>query len=204
MLLVKIAEVYSHVLELAALAVEAAALHIGGAVRHAILAGDVSLLLKLVLTVGESTAVAIFAVLCCHPKLAQLRLCFLLELKLRVLLQLDLHLWLEARNEGWGCDRRHEARRGERLLHGQRGEEVVPLRLSQLQFDFHDFFATFGQESRTLGRSEYGDRSNRGHGILIAVTAVVGLPCHALALLVSFFRGRERGKECSEVVLNLS
>lgn len=135
---------------MATLAVEAAALHIGGAVRHAVLAGDVSFLLELVLTVSKSTAVAIFALMCCHPELAQLRLCFLLEFELRVLLLHHLHLWFEARNEGRGCDGRHEALRGKLPLYGQRGEEVVPLLLRQLLFDLRNFFATFGEESGAL------------------------------------------------------
>ena len=58
------------VLELATLAIEAATLHISLAVRHAVLAGDMSFFLQLMLTMCKSAAVSVFALTCGHPELA--------------------------------------------------------------------------------------------------------------------------------------
>lgn len=96
LLAVEVGEVDGGVLELAAVAVEAGALHVGDAVRHAPLAGHVCLLLQLVLTMGESAALAIFALTGSHVELAQLRLRLLLEVHLGL-----RDLRRRARHERW-------------------------------------------------------------------------------------------------------
>jgi len=69
-LLLEVREVYRGVHELAAAAIDAVALLIGCARRHAVLASDVGLLLQLVDAVGEGALVAEFTGAGLAPELA--------------------------------------------------------------------------------------------------------------------------------------
>ena len=77
-LLIEIREVDCRVHKLASLAVDAIALLVSSASCHTVLAGDVRLLLQLVLTVGESTVFSKLTDTTLLPELAKLGLLLLL------------------------------------------------------------------------------------------------------------------------------